>query len=114
MLAAERQVSQTDMGALEVAEISIDEKGRLLIHPSEANDSFQYVYRAGAEVNWDQARSCFACPKPREWSYSRWFQHVRDAVRGELGLELKITARTAWTNVADVLREEICSARIAG
>ena len=102
------------MGSLEVAEISIDADGRLLIRPREAAESFEYVYRAGAEVTWDQARSSFACPKPREWSYSRWFQLARDAVRGEVGLEFTITSRTAWTNVTDAVREDICSMLAAG
>jgi hypothetical protein len=102
------------MESLEVAEISIDADGRLLIRPREAARSFEYVYRAGAEVTWDEARSSFACPTPREWPYSRWFQQARDAVRGELGLEFKITSHTAWTNVTDAVREDICSVPVAG
>jgi hypothetical protein len=102
------------MHALEVAEVSIHEDGRLLIRPRVANDGYQYVYRAAAEVSWDPALACFVCPRPREWSYLRWFQHARDAVRSELGCDLRITERTSWTNIADVLRSEISSASIAG
>jgi hypothetical protein len=98
------------MRTLEVAEISIDESGRLLIRPRDADDSFQYVYRAAAEVSWDPAQACFTCPQPREWSYLQWFEHARGAVRSELGWNLKVTRRTTWTNVADDLREKICSA----
>ena len=98
------------MRTLEVAEISIDENGRLLIRPRVADDSFQYVYRAAAEVRWDPAQACFTCPPPREWSYVRWFEHARGAVQAELGWHLEVTRRTRWTNVADDLRDEIYSA----
>ena len=98
------------MRTLEVAEVTIDEGGRLLIRPTEADGSFQFVYRAGAEVSWDAGRASFACPKPREWSYVRWFQQARDAVRSELGWNLKITRQTIWTNATAALREEISSA----
>jgi hypothetical protein len=102
------------MHALEVAEISVDDDGRLLIRPWEANDAYQYVYRAAAQISWDPAIACFVCPKPREWSYTRWFRHARDAIRSELGCDFEITDRTAWTNVPDVLRDEISSVSIAG
>src|SRR3569623_1942402 len=98
------------MQTVEVAEISIHEDGRLLIRPRETNDGHQNIYRAAAEVSWDPALSAFVCPTPREWSYLRWFQHARDAVRSELGWDLEITARTSWTNIAGALRDEISSA----
>ena len=102
------------MRTLEVAEISIDNNGRLLIRPREAHDSFQYVYRAAAEVRWDPTKGCFACPVPRDWSYLKWFQHARGAVRVELGRDFEVNSRTTWTNVSDVLRDEICSTQAAG
>jgi hypothetical protein len=98
------------MHALEVAEISIHEDGRLLIRPMEANDGYELVYRAAAEVSWDPSLSCFVCPNPRAWSYLQWFQHARDAIRSELGCDLQITGRTSWRNIGDVLRAEISSA----
>jgi hypothetical protein len=102
------------MRTLDVAEVSIDESGRLLIRPREPDDSFQFVYRAAAEVGWDPVQACFTCPKPREWSYVRWFQQARSAVGSELGWTLKVTRRTTWTNIPDVLREEIRAASLAG
>ena len=102
------------MHILEVDEISIHEDGRLIIRPREANDWYQYVYRAAGEVSWDPAIACFVCPRPREWSYLQWFQHARDAVRSELGCDFEITDRTSWTNIPEVLRHAISSASIAG
>ena len=110
--AAERVIVGTvgRMQTLEVAEISIHEDGRLFIRPTEANDRYQHVYRAAAEVTWDPSVACFVCPAPREWSYLRWFRQARDAIRSELGCELQVTGRTSWSNVGDVLRAEISAA----
>ncbi|MEO7456863.1 MAG: hypothetical protein ABIY52_11425 [Gemmatimonadaceae bacterium] len=95
------------MRAFEVAEISIDDNGRLLIRPREFDASFPFVLRAAAEVNWDAASASFECPKPREWTYLQWFQRARSVVRSELGHELQVNDRTTWTNIPDALREAI-------
>jgi hypothetical protein len=102
------------MRKIEVADISIDEDGRLRIRPRQAEDIFQYVYRAAAEIQWDGDQACFATPKPREWSYLQWFQHARIAIRSELGRDFELDARTTWANIPDVLRAEISSALAAG
>jgi Integron Cassette Protein Hfx_Cass5 len=107
-------LSRRNMRTVEVAEISIDEAGRLLIRPTHADPLFQYVYRAAAEVSWDSVQSCFTCPKPRERLYVEWFQHARDVVRSELGCNLELNSQTAWTNIPEGLRAEILSGRIAG
>jgi hypothetical protein len=101
------------MRKIEVANISIDQDGRLLIHPRRAEDIFQYVYRAAAEIQWDGDQACFATPKPREWSYLQWFQHARDAIRSELGRDFELNDRTTWANIPDGLRAEISSATAA-
>jgi hypothetical protein len=99
------------MRTIEIAEVSIDENDRLLIYPRQLDDSFQYIYRAAAEVQWDRAQACFATPKPQGWSHLRWFQHACDAVRDELGCDLELNDRTTWTNFPDGLRLEIWSER---
>jgi hypothetical protein len=99
---------------IEVAEISIDEDGRLLIRPRQAEEIFQYVYHAAAEIQWDGDQACFATPKPREWSYLQWFQHARVAIRSELGRDFELNGRTTWANIPDVLRAEISTALTAG
>lgn len=101
------------MRTIEVAEMSIDEDGRLLITPRQAEDIFPYVYRAAAEIRWDADQACFATPKPREWTYLQWFQHARVAVRSEFGRDLALDDRTTWTNISDDLRAEIYSALAA-
>jgi hypothetical protein len=108
------QLTGRNMRKIEVADISIDNDGRLLVRPRQAEDTFQYVYRAAAEVNWDEGQACFATPRPREWSYLEWFQHARLAIRSELGRDFEIGSRTTWVNIPDALRAEITSALNAG
>ena len=107
-------LTRWSMRKIEVAGISIDEDGRLLIRPRRAEDIFQYVYRAAAEVQWDEVQACFATPKPREWSYLQWFQHARAAIRSELGRDFELNGRTTWANVPDLLRAEIFATLAAG
>lgn len=102
------------MTSLEVAEISIDEVGQLHVRPRRVETCFEYVYRAGAGVDWDPTHKSFRCSKPKEWSQLQWFQHAWQAVRSELGYELKLDDRTAWTNVPSSLREEIVALFVAG
>jgi hypothetical protein len=89
----------------EIAEIGIDQAGRLYVQP--AKQTFPYVYRAAMEVHWDQARGVLFSPKPREWSYRQWFRQILDAVTDEYGVHLRIGVGTTWTNVPDLLRTQI-------
>jgi len=38
------------------------------------------------EVNWDEDKKVLYSPKPLEWSYQRWFQQIKDAVKDECGI----------------------------
>ena len=87
------------MNADSVAEVAIDDEGRLRIVPS--TNSYPMIYREAVEVHWDATGRFLFSPKPREWSYLDWFKHIVD-VAGALSL----SAGTKWTNVPDELRRE--------
>src|SRR5689334_3938862 len=70
---------------LEVTEVSIADDGRLLIRPAEFDRTFEMIWRAAAEVRWEETLRCFVCPKPREWSYRDWYMHAGAALNDELG-----------------------------
>src|ERR1700754_97381 len=89
----------------EIAEISIDGDGRLLVRPQV--QTFPDVYRAGMEVGWDPRSGTLFSPTPRERSYPRWFQQILGAAAGEFGVSLIITSRTKWAKVSETLRAEI-------
>ncbi len=79
-----------------IAEVEIDGAGRLHIVPS--THSFPYIYREGIEVNWSESRRSLHSPKPKEWSYSRWFEQILTAARAQ-GCELHVAADTRWLNI---------------
>jgi hypothetical protein len=87
-----------------IAEIAIDEAGRLHLVPS--THAFPSVYREGVEVHWDADRRSLHSPPPRQWSYPRWFEQIRAAARAQ-GCELALGADTRWVNVGLSLQAEI-------
>jgi hypothetical protein len=62
------------------------------------------------QVYWDEPRKRLFSPKPREWSYVDWFNQVVWAAADEYGTWLRLTPKTAWTNVPDSVRAAIISA----
>ncbi|WP_370870782.1 hypothetical protein [Bradyrhizobium sp.] len=101
----------TEMRSDEIEAVGIDGDGSLWVKP--ASCTFPFIYRAAMEVNWDDGRQCLYAPKPREWSYSKWFRQIIDAARSEYGTELRIVPTTSWSNVEVSLRREF-SASIDG
>jgi hypothetical protein len=88
-----------------IFEVGIDEQHRLYIRPEK--QSFEYIYRAAAEVGWDNKEKILFSPKPRERSYHDWYRHIIDIVKDEYGTELRLTEQTKWKNVSEELRSQI-------
>jgi hypothetical protein len=96
------------MATDDIAEIRIDATERLCVVPE--SNSYQYIYRAAMEVQWDNKGQYLYSPKPREWSYAQWFQQIIAAVKQEYGCTLVITPGTRWQNIDDSLKIMITSA----
>ena len=88
-----------------VAEVGIDEAGRLYVRPSLM--SFEYIWRAAMEVNWDPSEHRLFGPKPREWTYVDWYKQILAAAANEYGVQLKLAPNTVWSNVPVAIRGEI-------
>lgn len=89
------------MNKIGIKQIEIDATGRLLVVPESVKPGYyQYVYRAAAEVYWDDA-GFFYSPAPREWSYCQWMEQIRFAVRDELGIDLVATKTTTFVSVSE-------------
>lgn len=84
--------------------IGIDAEGSLWVKPATAR--FPHIYREAMEVFWDAERLCLYGPKPREWSYVRWFERIRIAAY-EQGVALKLGPATAWSGIDPELRQAI-------
>lgn len=83
-----------------VARVEIDDGGRLLVFPS--SHKFPLIYREGVEVHWDEQLQALYSPKPREWSYGRWFRHILDTAG-----TLQLTSETEWRNVSSEQKAEL-------
>ncbi|XOV72149.1 MAG: hypothetical protein ACFHW5_02925 [Verrucomicrobiota bacterium] len=81
-----------------IAEVAIDEQGRLLITPT--SNTYPMIYREGTEVHWDSKGRYLYSPKPREWSYLDWFKHIVDTVG-----DLTLSTGTRWKNIPDNFRK---------
>jgi hypothetical protein len=90
-----------------IAEVGIDDEGRLYISP--AASSFALIYRAAMGVNWDSSNRRLFSPRPREWSYSDWFKQIVSAAADEYGVRLRLTPETTWSNIPQILKEQILS-----
>lgn len=94
------------MATDEIIEIGIDNEGRLYIKP--LTSQFQYIYRLAVEVNWDSSKKILYSPKPRDWTYLKWYNHII-ATAIECGCQLQLTKKTEWVNIPDELKTEILS-----
>jgi hypothetical protein len=88
-----------------ISEIGIDEQQRLYIRPER--QTFDYIYRAAAEVGWDKKEKILFSPKPREWSHFVWYRHILDIAKDEYGCKLHLTEQTKWKNIPDDLKQQI-------
>lgn len=87
-----------------IAVIEIDGTGKLHVVPS--SQAFPYIYREAMEVNWDKVRLSLHSPRPREWSYSRWFQQILAAARAQ-ECDLRLAETTQWLNVDQGIKDEL-------
>ena len=57
-----------------IIEIGIDDKERIYIRPE--TNTFEFIYRAAAEVGWDEKEIFLYSPKPGEWTYFDWYRQI--------------------------------------
>lgn len=94
-----------------VSQVEIRENGDLLFRlANPGNPSYQYVYRAGSGVYWDQDLNAFKFSTKNDGLYTKWFKHILRIVEAELGLRLRLNQNVTWTNIPDEIREEMLRA----
>ncbi|WP_394800432.1 hypothetical protein [Niabella pedocola] len=87
------------------SEIGIDDIGRLFVRPRM--QTFDYIYRAAAEVGRDNKEKFLFSPKPREWTYFTWYKHIIQTAKEEYNCKLCLVKETKWTNISDELKQQI-------
>ncbi len=73
----------------------------------QENPNYQYVYREAAGVYWDENRKGFKSTPMKEWSCSKWFDHIVKTVFVGLAVELKLGSTVSWINIPEEQRNEI-------
>jgi hypothetical protein len=93
-----------------ISKVEILDSGELfVVLSSGGKPMYQHVYRAGAEVYWDNDKNGFKAPPPRKWSHSEWYHHIVSIVASELGVTLELSSKTNWANVPEHTKAEICA-----
>jgi hypothetical protein len=85
----------------------LETKELLLVLESGGSPSYQYVYRAAAGVCWDQARTGFKSTPLVEWSCAKWFSHIVEVAKSELGIGLQLGSNVDWRNITVQDQSEI-------
>jgi hypothetical protein len=88
-----------------IKSIEIDVEGRL--HIITENVAFPMIYRAAVGINWNPDKHSLYSPKPREWTYLLWYNHILDVIEKEGFCKLELGEKTTWVNVPDELRKKI-------
>lgn len=89
----------------QIKEIGIDNSDRLYIVPAKQN--FSMIWRSAAEVHWNPDKKCLYSPKPREWSYYKWYCHIISMVKIDYSCKLYVSENTIWTNIPQSLKDQI-------
>ena len=91
-----------------IKRIELLDTGELLLGlESQGKPEYQYVYRNGASVCWDQERHGFKSTPLKEWTCSHWYKQICNAVHSELDIELKLADNVVWSNVPEQEKEII-------
>ena len=88
-----------------IKEIQIDDLGRLRIYPER--EVFTLIWRSATEVHWDEKDLFLYSPKPKEWSYFNWYQHIISVIETEYHFNLLLTPDTKWVSIPQTLKDQI-------
>jgi len=86
----------------EIIEIGIDDLERLYVKPKK--EKFTLIYRTATEVHWDNEKQFLYSPRPKDWTYLDWYEHILKVVRKEGNCELLINEHTIFNNISNHLK----------
>jgi len=107
------------MNCLQVTKVEVLANGQIAVTPAVPDPGYQYLYRAGAGVEWVNAEARFLSPSrymlgaPFPLGAAQRFKNLAGALLSELGVRLVVSARTEWVSVPEQVRgviEAECSA----
>jgi hypothetical protein len=94
-----------------ITKVEVLDTGELFLAlKGTGNPNYQYVYREAAGVYWDENKKGFKSTTMKEWSCSKWFDHIVKTVFVALDVELKLGSTVTWINIPEEQKNEIqCS-----
>ncbi len=57
-----------------IKKVEIDALDRLNISPEE--QKFTQIFRIATQVHWDPQNQTLYSPKPTDWTYVDWYNHI--------------------------------------
>jgi hypothetical protein len=94
-----------------IAEIGVDDKGRLYVTPQTT--AFPYIYREAMEIHWNNEGKYLYAPAPSRSQLATpfwWFNRILAAAK-EQECELTLEPTTKWNKVPQDLKDEIVSSQ---
>lgn len=102
-----RQIG-VQMEQTEIAEIAIDDTGKLNVTPRlPPGRTLELIYRAAMGVRWNADRQCLLPVEVISWNHVQWFGQIVAAVADEYGMRLILAASTRWRDVPAEVRTRI-------
>ncbi|HVY85554.1 MAG TPA: hypothetical protein VG943_10505 [Caulobacterales bacterium] len=87
-----------------ILEIGLDSDRTFYVRP--AAGSFEFIYRAGMGVRWDEARKVLTFRDPRDVPNIDRLGFVVAACAQEYGVRLSVDASTSLTNLPETFRAD--------
>ena len=75
-----------------ILEVGVGSDERLFVRPRETD--FAQIFRTAGGVTWDKDKRAMVGSEPREWSVSRWFEHILALAADEYDIALRLTPST--------------------
>jgi hypothetical protein len=88
-----------------IAEIGIDDRGRLFVRPAES--TYDQIHRAAMGIGWNDETRSLVSPERLECSSARWFEQFLAAVADEFRTALTLGPTTVWIGIAPDLKHEM-------
>jgi hypothetical protein len=80
---------------------------------SRGTPGYQYVYREAAGVYWSNDLGGFVSRDRGTWSCADWVEHIISVCQS-IGIDLELSEKTVWVNVADADKATLLERRGIG
>ena len=95
-----------------ITHIILNDADKLLLRlESDGDPSYNYVYRAGKGVYWDQEQKGFKSTpinqNAESWSCAKRYSHIVSVAADELGVDLVLSENLVFENISEKGKDSI-------